>query len=35
MKDRVVAEQIGKESIEELYQAEIETLGLEISKSTS
>ncbi|CAB3985243.1 rab GTPase-binding effector 1-like [Paramuricea clavata] len=30
MKDRVVAEQIGKESMEELYQAEIETLGLEI-----
>ncbi len=32
MKDRVVAEQIAKESMEELYQAEIDMLGKEISK---
>ena len=32
MKDRVVAEQIAKESMEELYQAELDMLGKEISK---
>ena len=32
MKDRVVAEQIAKESMEELYQGEIETLEKEIGK---
>ena len=32
MKDRVMAEQFAKDRMEELYQAEIESLGEEISE---
>ena len=32
MKDRVMAEQVAKESMEELYLGEIDSLGAKISK---